>query len=233
MNAMQAFNYEGNEVRTVMKDGEPWWVLADVCQVLGIQNNRNAARRLDDDEKNTVHLADGIRGNPNMTIINESGLYKVILRSDKPEAKKFTRWVTHEVLPTLRKTGTYSMPGAAQPFTMEQMAQFAAAVAAQVVTQIVPVIISTVKEAAQTAQPPVPAATAPEVIPFFASDGPAKCKLETFPPDIVRKVEEMLTAMEEQQNLNFSMIARFCTINGYTISSPAVKTYYQRHFAAA
>ena len=74
MNAMQAFNYEGNEVRTVMKDGEPWWVLADVCQVLGIQNNRNAARRLDDDEKNTVHLADGIRGNPNMTIINESGL---------------------------------------------------------------------------------------------------------------------------------------------------------------
>ena len=233
MNAMQAFNYEGNEVRTVMKDGEPWWVLADVCQVLGIQNNRNAARRLDDDEKNTVHLADGIRGNPNMTIINESGLYKVILRSDKPEDKKFTRWVTHEVLPTIRKTGTYSMPGAAQPFTMEQMAQFAAAVAAQVVTQIVPVIISTVKEAAQTAQPAVPAATAPEVIPFFASDGPAKCKLETFPPDIVRKVEEMLTAMEEQQNLNFSMIARFCTINGYTISSPAVKTYYQRHFAAA
>ena len=233
MNAMQAFNYEGNEVRTVMKDGEPWWVLADVCQVLGIQNNRNAARRLDDDEKNTVHLADGIRGNPNMTIINESGLYKVILRSDKPGAKKFTRWVTQEVLPTLRKTGTYSMPGAAQPFTMEQMAQFAAAVAAQVVTQIVPVIISTVKEAAQTAQPAVPAATAPEVIPFFASDGPAKCKLETFPPDIVRKVEEMLTAMEEQQNLNFRMIARFCTINGYTISSPAVKTYYQRHFAAA
>ena len=166
MNAMQAFNYEGNEVRTVMKDGEPWWVLADVCQVLGIQNNRNAARRLDDDEKNTVHLSDGIRGNPNMTIINESGLYKVILRSDKPGAKKFTRWVTQEVLPTLRKTGTYSMPGAAQPFTMEQMAQFAAAVAAQVVTQIVPVIISTVKEAAQTAQPAVPAATAPEVIPF-------------------------------------------------------------------
>ena len=233
MNAMQAFNYEGNEVRTVMKDGEPWWVLADVCQVLGIQNNRNAARRLDDDEKNTVHLADGIRGNPNMTIINESGLYKVILRSDKPGAKKFTRWVTQEVLPTLRKTGTYSMPGAAQPFTMEQMAQFAAAVAAQVVTQIVPIIVATVKEATQTAQPAAPAATAPEVIPFFTSDGPAKCKLETFPPDIVRKVEEMLTAMEEQQNLNFSMIARFCTINGYTISSPAVKTYYQRHFAAA
>ncbi len=237
MNAMQVFNYEGNKVRTVMKDGEPWWVLADVCRVLGLVNPSKVATRLDPDEKMTLTLGEGHSGQrggaQQMRVVNESGLYKVILRSDKPEAKKFTRWVTHEVLPTLRKTGTYSMPGAAQPFTMEQMAQFAAAVAAQVVTQIVPVIISTVKEAAQTAQPAVPAATAPEVIPFFASDGPAKCKLETFPPDIVRKVEEMLTAMEEQQNLNFSMIARFCTINGYTISSPAVKTYYQRHFAAA
>lgn len=232
MNAMQVFNYEGNEVRTVMKDDEPWWVLADVCRVLEIRRTDSTARKLDPDEKGT-HLVSTLGGGQKMTIINESGLYKVILRSDKPEAKKFTRWVTHEVLPAIRKTGSYSQPGAAQPFTMEQMAQFAAAVAAQVVTQIVPIIISTVKEAAQTAQPAAPGATAPEVIPFFASDGPAKCKLETFPPDIVRKVEEMLTAMEEQQNLNFSMIARFCTINGYTISSPAVKTYYQRHFAAA
>lgn len=232
MNEMQVFKYEDNEVRTVERNGEVWWVLADVCRVLGIQNNRNVARRLDEDEKG-VHLMDTLGGGQKMTIINESGLYKVILRSDKPEAKKFTRWVTHEVLPAIRKTGSYSQPGAAQPFTMEQMAQFAAAVAAQVVTQIVPIIVATIKEASQPAQPAAPAATAPEVIPFFTSDGPAKCKLETFPPDIVRKVEEMLTAMEEQQNLNFSMIARFCTINGYTISSPAVKTYYQRHFAAA
>lgn len=232
MNAMQVFNYEGNEVRTVMKDDEPWWVLADVCRVLGLSEPHRVARRLDDDEKDrTLSTTPG--GKQSMTIINESGLYKVILRSDKPEAKKFTRWVTHEVLPAIRKTGSYSQRGAAQPFTMEQMAQFAAAVAAQVVTQIVPIIVATVKETAQPAQPAAPAATSPEVIPFFASDGPAKCKLETFPPDIVRKVEEMLTAMEEQQSLNFSMIARFCTINGYTISSPAVKTYYQRHFVAA
>ena len=241
MNAMQAFNYEGNEVRTVMKDGEPWWVLADVCQVLGIQNNRNAARRLDDDEKNTVHLADGIRGNPNMTIINESGLYKVILRSDKPEAKKFTRWVTHEVLPTLRKTGTYSMPGAAQPFTMEQMAQFAAAVAAQVVTQIVPVIISTVKEVAQPVEParPVPWE---RVWNSNSHPGPRKdivtrhpatkgtLRIETFPLDIVRAVDSMMEQMMEEQALNFSEIARYCTGQGYTISSPSVRRYYDKHF---
>ena len=241
MNAMQAFNYEGNEVRTVMKDGEPCWVLADVCQVLGIQNNRNAARRLDDDEKNTVHLAGGIRGNPNMTIINESGLYKVILRSDKPEAKKFTRWVTHEVLPTLRKTGTYSMPGAAQPFTMEQMAQFAAAVAAQVVTQIVPVIISTVKEVAQPVEParPVPWE---RVWNSNSHPGPRKdivtrppatkgtLRIETFPLDIVRAVDSMMEQMMEEQALNFSEIARYCTGQGYTISSPSVRRYYDKHF---
>lgn len=107
MNQLKIFQYENNEIRTILRDGEPWWVLTDVCQVLEIENSRNVAARLDEDEKNTVHLTDGIRGNPNMTIINESGLYKVILRSDKPEAKKFTRWVTHEVLPAIRKTGQY------------------------------------------------------------------------------------------------------------------------------
>lgn len=240
MNAMQVFNYEGNEVRTIMKDNEPWWVLADVCRVLDIQNNRNAARRLDDDEKG-VHLMDTLGGGQKMTIINESGLYKVILRSDKPEAKKFTRWVTHEVLPTIRKTGSYSQPGAAQPFTMEQMAQFAAAVAAQVVTQIVPVIISTVKEVAQPVEParPVPWE---RVWNSNSHPGPRKdivtrppatkgtLRIETFPLDIVRAVDSMMEQMMEEQALNFSEIARYCTGQGYTISSPSVRRYYDKHF---
>ena len=106
MNEMQVFKYEDNEVRTVEQGGEVWWVLADVCRVLEIQNNRNVARRLDEDEKG-VHLMDTLGGGQKLTIISESGLYKVILRSDKPEAKKFTRWVTHEVLPTIRRTGGY------------------------------------------------------------------------------------------------------------------------------
>lgn len=106
MNAMQIFHYENNEVRTILKDGEPWWVLADVCQVLEHTNSRMVAERLDEDEKGVSQIYTP-GGNQNMTIINESGLYKVILRSDKPEAKKFTRWVTHEVLPAIRKTGQY------------------------------------------------------------------------------------------------------------------------------
>ena len=81
-------------------------MLADVCRVLSVKNNRDASRRLDEDEKGVAQI-DTPGGSQKMTIISESGLYKVILRSDKPEAKKFTRWVTHEVLPTIRRTGGY------------------------------------------------------------------------------------------------------------------------------
>jgi prophage antirepressor-like protein len=105
--AIQLFSFEGHEVRITDREGNPWWVLADVCAALGIANSRDCADRLDADEKNTVALNDGIRGNPNKTIVNESGLYNVILRSDKPEAKRFRKWVTSEVLPSIRKTGGY------------------------------------------------------------------------------------------------------------------------------
>lgn len=110
MNEIQVFGFEGNEVRTVSIDGEPWFVLKDVCDALSISNSRDTADRLDSDEKNTVALNDGTAGNPNRTIINESGLYNVILRSDKPEAKRFKKWVTSEVLPSIRKKGGYLSP---------------------------------------------------------------------------------------------------------------------------
>lgn len=113
MNELQIFNYGEIPVRTVLLDGEPWWVLADVCRVLGIKNSRDVVNRLDPDEKGVGQI-DTPGGNQNMTIINESGLYKVILRSDKPEAKAFTRWVTHEVLPAIRKTGAYKVNAPAQ-----------------------------------------------------------------------------------------------------------------------
>lgn len=107
MNELQIFNYHSNEVRTVMIKGEPWFVLKDVCAVLGIANHKNVAARLEDDEKG-VCLVDSPGGPQEMTIINESGLYTVILRSDKPEAKPFRKWVTSKVLPAIRKTGSYS-----------------------------------------------------------------------------------------------------------------------------
>jgi len=108
---MQIFNYEGADVRTVQRDGEPWWVLKDVCAVLGIGNSRNVADRLDEDEKGSVRIADGTSekgGNPYMTVISESGLYNVILLSRKPEARRFRRWVTHDVLPMIHRHGMYA-----------------------------------------------------------------------------------------------------------------------------
>ena len=106
---IQVFEYQNNKVRMIDVDGEAWFVLKDVCAVLGISNNRMAADRLDDDEKG-VSLIDTLGGKQEMVIVNESGLYHVILRSDKPEAAPFRRWVTNDVLPTIRKTGSYNAP---------------------------------------------------------------------------------------------------------------------------
>lgn len=106
MNGMQIFYYQNNEIRTIQRDGEPWFVLRDVCKVLGIGNAADVYNRLDTDEKG-VGLIDTPGGKQQMNIIDESGLYNVILRSDKPEAKRFKRWITHEVLPAIRKHGAY------------------------------------------------------------------------------------------------------------------------------
>lgn len=108
MNELQTFNNpDFGEVRTLSIDGEPWFIAVDVCKALDINNVSMAISRLDDDERNTVSLTEGIPGNPNKTIVNEPGLYALVLSSRKPEAKKFKRWITHEVIPSIRKTGGY------------------------------------------------------------------------------------------------------------------------------
>lgn len=112
MNEIQLFTDGEFNMRTAVVDGEPLFCLADVCKVLDIQNPSKVAQRLDDDERTKLEL--GRQGETNF--ITESGLYAVILRSDKPNAKSFRRWVTSEVLPSIRKTGNYS----AKPMTTEE-----------------------------------------------------------------------------------------------------------------
>lgn len=109
MNEIQTFTYQDEKVRTIQQNNEPWFVLKDVCDILGISKYRDTASRLDEDERGSVRV-DTPGGEQEMTAVNESGLYHVILRSDKPEAKPFRKWVTSEVLPAIRKTGTYSVP---------------------------------------------------------------------------------------------------------------------------
>lgn len=108
MNKVTIFKYEENKlVRTMNIGGEPWFVLKDVCDVLGLSTPARVAERLDSDEVSQAHLIDSMGRSQEMTIISESGLYNVILRSDKPEAKPFRKWVTAVVLPSIRKNGGY------------------------------------------------------------------------------------------------------------------------------
>lgn len=105
------FEFEELAVRIMDQDGAPWFVLVDVCRALDIANSRHASSRLDDDEKDGVVTNDTIgRPNQKLTIISESGLYSLIMSSRKPEAKRFRKWVTSEVIPAIRRTGRYIAP---------------------------------------------------------------------------------------------------------------------------
>ena len=106
-NKIQVWNYESSEVRTVQVNGEPWFVGKDVAAVLGYSNPRDAINKRVDDEDKGVAKCDTLGGVQDLTIINESGLYSLVLSSKLPNAKKFKRWVTSEVLPSIRKHGAY------------------------------------------------------------------------------------------------------------------------------
>lgn len=103
-NELMNFDFQGNGVRVVMQNGDPWWVAKDVCDVLGHTNPSMALDRLDDDERAKLNL--GRQGETN--IVNEAGLYALILGSRKPEARVFKRWITHDVIPSIRKNGMYA-----------------------------------------------------------------------------------------------------------------------------
>lgn len=110
MQSLELFKFNGQEVGvTVDENGNPWWIASDVARVLGFNHTPHMVRGLDADEKG-VRKVDTLGGDQQVTTINESGLYSVILKSRKPEAKAFKRWVTHEVLPSIRKHGAYINP---------------------------------------------------------------------------------------------------------------------------
>ncbi len=107
MTTLQLFNYGAQEVRTVLIDGEPGFIANDLCAVLEIRNPRDTVAGLDDDEKG-VATTDTLGGSQQMAYVTEAGMYSLVLRSRKQEAKAFKRWITHEVLPAIRKTGSYT-----------------------------------------------------------------------------------------------------------------------------
>ena len=110
MNNIQEFLYENSPIRMIESNGETWWVLKDICKLLSIENHKNITKRLEEDEVGTFELPhpQSKEKKLEMLCVNESGLYSVILRSDKPEAKAFRRWITHEILPEIHRTGEYN-----------------------------------------------------------------------------------------------------------------------------
>ena len=111
MNELQVFDFESNKIRTVMVDDEPYFVGKDVANVLGYKDTVNALKKhIDEEDKRGWQIATPSRGIQNATVINESGVYSLVFGSKLPSAKKFKRWVTSEVLPTLRRTGSYRLP---------------------------------------------------------------------------------------------------------------------------
>lgn len=104
MNELEIFSYEQKEVRTVQIDGEPWFVAKDVCAILGLAHIARSLSKIPDTQKG-VHQMNTLGGTQQLSIISEAGLYRLVMRSDKPEAEPFIAWVTEEVLPTIRKTG--------------------------------------------------------------------------------------------------------------------------------
>ena len=110
MNELQNFNFSGQDVRIITINDEPWFVVADIAKVLGASNSRSLAQMVDEEDKGKQSLHSG----SDATIVNESGLYTILLRSNNPQAKPFRRWVTSELLPTIRKHGAYMTDKKAQ-----------------------------------------------------------------------------------------------------------------------
>lgn len=120
MSALEVFRFDATAaLRVVLRDGEPWFVLADVCRAVEITNVGNVAARLPDEMKG-VHLVDTPGGQQSATVVSEAGMYEVVFRSDKPEAVRFRHWVTGTVLPQIRRTGSFG-PAQLDPTTPEGM----------------------------------------------------------------------------------------------------------------
>lgn len=126
MTSLQPFMYGSQEVRTITIDNEPWFVLNDLCAILEHTNSRMVAARLDEDDVSRTYVVDSRGRRQQTTIVNEGGMYEVIVRSDSPASKPFRRWVTHEVLPQIRKTGAYSATQLSEDEIVSQALQITA-----------------------------------------------------------------------------------------------------------
>lgn len=206
-------NAEFGKVRTAEINGDAYFVGKDVAEILGYSNPRKAIADHIDDEDKGVTKCDTLGGIQELVIINESGLYSLIFSSKLPNAKRFKHWVTSEVLPSIRKTGGYMS---------KQMAE-------QV--EINKVTLEMIKDLSGTVKQLFSAVYGEKSVKENETIYGTPLKIETFPDEILEQVDNMLYDMQKYQRMNYSLIARFCTMNGYPISSPAIKRYFNKRIS--
>ncbi len=227
MEKLQIFeNSEFGQVRTVSQNGEVWFVGKDVATALGYAKARNAIlSHVSEEDRKGAPIQGDLGGVQMMTIINESGVYALIFGSKLESAKRFKHWVTSEVLPAIRRNGGCIT----QDYTQIIM-QTATVVCGELIKQLVPVLEGMQSRAAQREE--IEPCRAAVRVDLGAQMIPIRqpCKIETFPEEIVDKVDELLEKMMLLQALNFSAVSRFCTMHGYPVSSPSVKRYYRRRY---
>lgn len=227
MKEMQVFkNSEFGELGVLEIDGKPYFPATACAKILGYVNPRDAIKRhckIEGVVKRDAWVQTGTKsdGTPAMrqnstNYIDEGNLYRLIVNSKLPAAERFETWVFDEVLPTIRRKGAYV------PNLNEAISKTATAVVMEVMRQLIPIIKDALDHRTRQSY------CGPDATGLC--DLSNRCKLETFPPDVVGQVDAMLEEMLQQQSLNFSLIARYCTVNGYAISSPSVKTYFKRRF---
>lgn len=196
------------KMRTVTINGEPWFVAADVCRVLEIGNPSQALVNLDDDEKMILTNNEGHSGQRGgaqmMNIINEPALYSIILRSRKPEAKAFKRWITHEVIPSIRKTGYYGKNPNMVTIDRETLGKIVGVTVSETMKQITPLVKEIVSQVMAT-KPNVPVEDKP--------------KVRTRNPVLLKDFEQLLNETIKKQHATGNEIAARMNVSKQTVSS--------------
>lgn len=234
-------NKEFGEIRTLTIDGEPYFVGKDVAEILGYAEPRSAVSKKVDDEDRGVAKMETPSGVQEMTIINESGFYSLVLSSKLPTAKKFKRWVTSEVLPSIRQTGNY-ISGTSQ-YSIEEIIQ-------RTVTETIQAVVPEVMKAVMTGLVPfmLEQQKAAKVVKEKESESLENekdyytyetdvafhlmgiNKIELFPEEMLEQVNGIMEGMRREQKLNCNLIARYCKNLGYPVSKETVKEYFEKKF---
>lgn len=221
MQDLQVFqSSEFGELGVLIIEGREYFPATACAKILGYKNPRDVIlKQCKEDGVVKRDVIDALGRTQQMKYITEGNLYRLIVGSKLPAAERFERWIFDEVLPTLRRQGYYGSPST--PDIQAIITQAVTAAVTETVKQLLPLL------SAPTHRRPAPS-TDTDI--SFCSIIDNRCKLERFPAELVERVDSMLEDMTRQQTLNFSLIARFCTLNGHPISSPAVKTYFTRRF---